>query len=246
MDSNSVVIELDKVGVEFRKGAATRSKTIGRSLASIFRRNKRPESFWALKDVSFSMQKGDVLGVIGKNGAGKSTLLKLLTGVLYPDVGTVHVEGKVSSLLSLGAGFLLDLSGRDNIYLNGMYLGLRKKEINELYNQIVSFAELDSFIHSQVRYYSSGMKARLGFSVAVHVEPDVLVIDEVLAAGDKDFRKKAEEKMREFMQRANAIVIASHNTELLADLCNRCLWIEKGHVRAIGPAADVVREYLES
>jgi ABC-type polysaccharide/polyol phosphate transport system ATPase subunit len=246
MDKNPVVIELQGVGIEFKKRGAHKPRTLGGKLHSLFRGTKRIESFWALKDVSFSVQEGDILGVIGKNGAGKSTLLKLLTGVLYPDVGLVDVRGRVSSILTLGAGFLPDLTGRDNIYLNGMYLGLKKKEIDELYVQIVSFAELDGFIHNQVRYYSSGMKARLGFSIAVHVEPDILVIDEVLGAGDKDFRKKAEKKMREFMEKAKSIVIASHNTNLIMEMCNKCLWLEEGTAGAFGPAADVVKQYLAS
>lgn len=241
------VIEAMEVAVQFiRRRGSLQSRGVGRSLTSILRGKIYVEEFWALRGISFSLEEGDVLGIIGKNGAGKTTLLKLVSGVLCPDRGCIHIDGTVCSLLSLGAGFLPDLSGRDNIYLNGMYLGLSKKRIDELYDQIVSFAELENFIHSQLRYYSSGMKARLGFSVAVHVEPDILVIDEVLAAGDKDFRKKAEKKMDEFMQKAKAIVIASHSTKLITDLCNKCLWLENGFAKSFGRAVDVVQQYLDS
>jgi ABC-type polysaccharide/polyol phosphate transport system ATPase subunit len=166
--------------------------------------------------------------------------------VLYPDTGRVSVRGRISSLLSLGVGFNSNLTGRDNIYLNGIYLGLTRSRIDKIFNDIVAFAELEDFIDQQVRYYSSGMRARLGFSIAVSVEPDILIIDEVLGAGDKDFRKKAEAKMRDFMSRAKAIVISSHSMKLISDMCDSALWLQKGEVQMHGTAATVVKKYSQS
>jgi ABC-type polysaccharide/polyol phosphate transport system ATPase subunit len=206
----------------------------------------RYDEFWALRDVSFTVREGEVLGVIGKNGAGKTTLLRILIGVLYPDAGQVTVRGRISSLLSLNVGFSINLTGRENIYLKGIYLGLTRSQIDNKFDDIVAFAELEDFIDQQVRYYSSGMRARLGFSIAVNVEPDILIIDEVLAAGDKDFKKKAKTKMKDFMARAKAIVIASHNMNLITDMCDSALWLQKGEVRGQGRAAEVVKEYKQS
>lgn len=240
----NIVIKLENVGVKFQKVKVGNPKSIGRSVTSIIKLNRKREEFWALENINFTVERGQIIGVIGNNGAGKSTLLRLISGVLYPDRGCVEVKGRVSSLLSLGVGFLPDLSGRENIYLNGMYLGLSKKEVANIYNNVVSFAELGDFINTQVRYYSSGMRARLGFSIAVHVEPDILVIDEVLGAGDKNFKRKAGLKMEDFMKKAKAIVIASHNTQLITDMCHRCILLEQGKMVAYGPAAEVVERYL--
>jgi len=240
------IIEVSDVSIMFKKAISREQRKTGRSLTSIFKRGVKVEKFWALRDIAFSIEQGEVLGVIGKNGAGKTTLLKILTGVLNPDEGTIQIDGRISALLSLGAGFMPDLSGRENIYLNGMYMGLSMKNLTEIYDKIVDFAELADFIDTQLRYYSSGMKARLGFSVAVHVDPEILIIDEVLGAGDKDFGEKAQKKMREFMEKAKAIVISSHNTKLMQDLCTKCLWLENGSMKAFGPASDVVKEYLAS
>jgi ABC-type polysaccharide/polyol phosphate transport system ATPase subunit len=240
------VINVSHIGIMFKKAVSGRKKKVNRSLASIFKKGGKEEEFWSLNDISFSVKEGDMLGLIGSNGAGKSTLLKVLTGVLIPDKGKIETLGQISSLLTLGAGFIPDLSGRENIYLNGIYMGLNKKRLDEIYEQIVEFAELEDFINTQIRYYSSGMRARLGFSVAVHVDPEILIVDEVLAAGDKHFHQKAEEKMKEFMQKAKAIVIATHNLRLITDLCNKCLWLEKGSVKDFGSPSEVVNRYLDS
>lgn len=240
------IIKLDGVGIEFAKSGKTPSRLIHSSIFSIFKTNKRTEKFWALKGITFTAQKGDIIGVIGKNGAGKSTLLKVISGVLNQDCGLIEIQGKVCSLLSFGAGFMPNLSGRDNLYLNGMYLGFNRRQMDTVYDKIVSFAELEEFINTPLRYYSNGMKARLGFSIAVHNEPDILVVDEVLAAGDKDFKIKAQKKMQEFMSKAKAIVIASHSTKMINDLCNKCLWLERGRIKAFDSAAEVVKAYLDS
>jgi ABC-type polysaccharide/polyol phosphate transport system ATPase subunit len=238
-------IDVKDVSLSFRKGKGAVPSIIRRSVTSFFRKT-RYEEFLALRHISFTVRVGEVLGVIGKNGAGKTTLLRLLVGVLYPDSGRVKVRGRISSLLSLGVGFSLHLTGRDNIYLKGIYLGLTKSQIANKFDDIVAFAELEDFIDHQVRYYSSGMRARLGFSIAVNVEPDILIIDEVLAAGDKDFRMKAKAKMKDFMAKAKAIVIASHNMNLISDMCDSVLWLQNGEIRAQGPAAKVVKEYTQS
>jgi ABC-type polysaccharide/polyol phosphate transport system ATPase subunit len=162
-----------------------------------------------------------------------------------PDEGRIDVNGRVSALIQLGAGFLSNLSGRENIYLNGMYMGMSKNEIDAVYDNIVNFSELAPFIESPIRHYSSGMKARLGFSVAVHTKPEILIIDEVLGAGDRKFRIKAEQKMQAFLERAKAIVLVSHDLRMLHRLCNRCLWLEKGSIKALGPSDEILERYAQ-
>jgi len=209
-----------------------------------FSQDNRCREFWALKNVSFIIDEGDIVGVIGRNGAGKSTLLRVLAGVFPPDTGIVEIKGKVSPLLALGAGFRPDLTGRDNIYLNGILLGLKKQEIDAKYSSIVEFAELEDFIDAKVRSYSSGMIARLGFAIAVSMEPDILLIDEILGVGDEKFREKSRQRMEEFMKKAKAIVIATHNMGFVREFCNKAIWLDKGQVRAMGNPEEVVREYL--
>ena len=245
-DPLRAAIEVNDVGIFFNRYIKREHKPLQRSLTSIVKIGTKFDKFWALKHIDFTVNEGDIVGVIGSNGGGKTTLLKLLVGVLVPDEGYIDVNGKISALLALGAGFMPDLSGRENIYLNGSYMGLSRQKIDTIFNNIVEFAELEDFIDTPIRYYSSGMKTRLGFSVAVHSEPEILIVDEVLAAGDKNFRIKAEEKMRSFMDKAKAIVIATHNTNLVTKLCNRCLWIDKGRIRMNGPSDEVVAAYLES
>lgn len=205
--------------------------------------NGKRERFWALKDISVDVPDGQILGVIGHNGAGKSTLLKMLTGVLPPDEGIVKTDGNVTALLSLGAGFLPDLSARDNIYLSAMYMGMKRKFIDKIFDEIVAFSELESFIEDRVRNYSSGMRTRLGFSLAAHLNPDILIIDEVLAAGDKAFQVKARSKMKELMGKARAIVIVSHNTGYLESMCDEVMWLNNGRMHSKGDSADVVSDY---
>jgi len=198
---------------------------------------------WALDDVSFTLHDGDILGVVGFNGAGKSTLCLLLSGIIRPDRGTVRVHGRLSTLLGLGAGFIKDLSGRDNIYLNGAFLGFSKKEIDKRMDDIIAFAELEEFIDSPIRHYSSGMIARLGFAVAASIDPEILIIDEVLGVGDEAFKTKCEHRMREMIEKAKAIVIVSHSSELVTNLCNKALWLHKGKAMAFGEAGEVVEQY---
>ena len=212
--------------------------------AAILRgRRARYEEFWALKDVSFEVPTGTTFGVIGHNGSGKSTLLKTLTGILVPDKGTVSTVGRVSALLELGAGFHPELSGRENVFLNGAILGLKKREIEQRFDGIVEFAGLEQFIDSPVKNYSSGMFVRLGFAVAANVEPDVLLIDEVLSVGDEAFQRKSAERIEQFRRDGRTIVFVSHGLGQVEQLCETVAWLDHGEIKTIGPAAEVISEY---
>jgi len=213
--------------------------------AAILRgRRARYEEFWALKGVSFEVPQGATFGVIGSNGSGKSTLLKCLTGILYPEKGSVEISGRVSALLELGAGFHPELSGRENVFLNGAILGLTKKEIERKFDDIVDFAGLHDFIDTPVKNYSSGMFVRLGFAVAAHVEPDVLLIDEVLSVGDESFQRRCAEKIDQFRRDGRTIVFVSHGLAQVAQLCETVAWIDKGNLQMVGRADDVIAKYL--
>ena len=206
-------------------------------------RRARYEEFWALKDVSFEVPTGTTFGVIGHNGSGKSTLLKTLTGILVPDQGSVKTVGRVSALLELGAGFHPELSGRENVFLNGAILGLKRKEIEKRFDDIVEFAGLEQFIDSPVKNYSSGMFVRLGFAVAANVEPDVLLIDEVLSVGDENFARKSAEKIDQFRRDGRTIVFVSHGLDSVEQLCETVAWLDHGEIQMIGPAAEVISAY---
>lgn len=205
----------------------------------------RNSSFWALRDVSFNVNRGEVFGLIGQNGAGKSTLLKLVSRVLRPTGGRVCVSGRVVPLLELGAGFHPELTGRENIYLNGAMLGFSRDEMDRKFQQIVEFSELHEFIEAPLRTYSSGMWARLGFAVAIDAEPDVLILDEILSVGDEAFQRKCIARIDEFRQKQVTILLVSHNTSQVEAMCQRAAWLDHGQVRAVGEAAAVVRAYRE-
>jgi lipopolysaccharide transport system ATP-binding protein len=200
---------------------------------------------WALKDVSFELADGDSLGIVGANGAGKTTILKLLSRVTWPTEGRVLVAGKVISLIELGAGFHAELTGRENIFLHGAILGVSRRQIARRLDEIVAFAGIEKFVDTPVKWYSSGMYARLGFSVAAFSDPDVLLVDEVLAVGDTAFQRKAVDKMREFVQAGKTVVLVSHDLGNVRGLCRRVLWLERGEVRALGETERVVAEYLD-
>ncbi|MCL4466319.1 MAG: polysaccharide ABC transporter ATP-binding protein [Chloroflexi bacterium] len=210
------------------------------------RRNGTKEEFWALRDVSFQVERGQTLGLIGRNGSGKSTALKLMTRILSPTAGTVRVDGRISALIELGTGFHPDLTGRENIYLNGSILGFTRKEMDKRLDQIVAFSELDRFIDTPVKHYSSGMYARLGFSVATSVDPEILVIDEVLAVGDEAFQRKCLARIHDFKRLGKTILFVSHNLNDVQEMCDRVVWLDAGRVRAQGAAAQVVNDYRES
>jgi len=232
------VVEFNKVSKKFCKGQKLLLKE---ALLDFLRPLK--EDFWALKNVSFKIKKGESIGIIGVNGSGKSTILKLIAGVLTPSSGNVFVNGRISPLIELGAGFHPEFTGRENIYLNGTILGLSKKEVDKKFDDIVRFSELSDFIDTPVKHYSSGMYMRLGFSVAVNVDPDVFLIDEILAVGDAAFQKKCLDKMKEFQKQGVTIVIVSHSSQLVKDFCNRVILIEKGEIASIGLADKVILKY---
>jgi ABC-2 type transport system ATP-binding protein len=213
--------------------------------ASVMRgRRARYEEFWALDDVSFDVPVGSTFGLIGENGSGKSTMLKCMARILRPEKGSITLEGKMSALLELGAGFHHELSGRENVYLNGAILGLSKKQLQARFDEIVDFAGIEQFIDSPVKNYSSGMYVRLGFSVAINVDPDVLLIDEVLAVGDADFQRKCAEKIADFRRDGKTIVIVSHSLPSVRTLCDEVALLEHGHLRDLGPAPEVIDHYL--
>lgn len=203
----------------------------------------RPDEFWALDDISFELKKGHTLGVIGPNGSGKTTLLKMLNGIFWPDKGKVGIKGKVGALIEVGAGFHQALTGRENIYINGAILGMTKKEIDAKFDSIVEFADIGHFLDSPVKHYSSGMYVRLGFAVAVHCEPDILLVDEVLAVGDSAFRIKCHRKMDEIRKKGVAIVMVSHNLLAIERYCDEGLLLDKGLVRSRGEIHKVIRDY---
>lgn len=211
---------------------------------NLLRRNGQREEFWALRDISFALTRGQSLGIIGQNGAGKSTLLRLIARILEPTTGHVTARGRISALLELGAGFHPDLTGRENIYLNGSLLGLSRREMARKYESIVRFAELERFIDIPLKHYSSGMFMRLGFAVAVHVDPEILLIDEVLAVGDRSFQAKCLERIHQFRQQGKTIVFVSHDLNAVVALCDRVLWLENGRVMGDGVAREIVSRYM--
>lgn len=201
------------------------------------------KDFEALKNVSFSVNKGEVFGVIGMNGAGKSTLLKVIAGVLKPTSGTVDKKGGVAPLLELGAGFNEDLTGVENIFLNGLLLGYSRKFLREKLDEIVDFSELGDFIYTPIKNYSSGMKARLGFAISTAVQPDIIILDEVLSVGDVTFKDKSEAKINSMIKNDTTVIFVSHSLEQVERLCDRVLWLERGTIRAIGETREVLNEF---
>lgn len=204
------------------------------------------EKFWALNDMTFSVRKGEAVGVVGHNGAGKSTLLGTIAGSITPTSGKVHVRGRLGALLELGAGFHPDLTGRENVYLNASLLGLDKKEIEEQFRSILDFSELQDFIDAPLRNYSSGMQVRLGFSVAIHIHPEILIMDEALSVGDQKFQQKCTNKILSFKREGKTLLFVSHSGPQIQLLCERALWLEHGKVMMDGPTNDVLKAYAAS
>jgi lipopolysaccharide transport system ATP-binding protein len=207
---------------------------------------RRGSQFWAIEDLSLDVRRGESLGVIGRNGAGKSTLLRLLAGITRPDRGELINHGYQATLLSLQVGFVQYLSGRENVVLSGLLLGLHRREIEDRLDEIVAFAELEDFIDQPIQTYSSGMRARLGFATAIHVNPDILLIDEVLGVGDAAFVEKSKEAMREKIRSDLTVVVVSHSTSAIAELCDRAVWIQRGRVEACGDTDEVLAAYADS
>ena len=202
--------------------------------------------YWALKDVSFDLYHGETLGILGRNGAGKSTLLRLLTGIMAPDKGTMETDGSQVSLLSLGVGFIAHLTGRENAILSGLMLGMRRREVESKMDEIIAFAELNEFIDEQLRTYSSGMLARLAFSVAFQANPSILLVDEVLGVGDIEFNQKSTKVMKERIRSNRTVVIVSHHMDTLRELCDRVVWIEDGETFMEGEAEGILDQYQET
>lgn len=236
------LIELNHVARRFTK-KLDRGRSFQDLFVRLFRRRSSVDDFWPLRDLSLTVNPGDCIGVIGPNGSGKSTLLKLITGILPPTHGDVVVRGRVSSLLELGAGFQNDLTGRENIYLNGSIYGLSRAEMTQRLNKIIDYAGLGDFIDTPVKHYSSGMYVRLGFAVAIHTDPDLLLVDEVLAVGDVHFQNRCMESIYRFRHAGGTLLLVSHDLGTIQSLCNRALWIDDGLVAAEGAPADVVMAY---
>ena len=229
--------------------ATERPQTILESVIALahgqrVQRRRKEQELWAVRDLSFELPQGECLGIIGRNGSGKSTTLKLITRILRPTHGRIMVRGRVSALLELGAGFHPDLTGRENIYLNGSVLGLSKAEIDNHFDSIVAFSELDNFIDVPVKHYSSGMYVRLGFSIAIHVEPDILILDEILAVGDQRFQTKCVEQIYNLKREGVTIVLVSHNLDMVRNLCTQLLWIEHGKLQAAGSVQEIAGQYM--
>lgn len=236
-------IRVEGLGKRFRRYSEDRPWTLQEAALRGFRGLKAEDYFWALKDVSFHVPAGRMTGLVGRNGAGKSTLLSLVGGVGHPTEGRIYTRGRIGALIDLGAGFHPDLTGRENIFINGVISGLTRDEVGKRFDSIVDFSELEGFIDSPYRTYSTGMRMRLAFSVAVHTEPEILLIDEVLAVGDMAFQRKCLERVDEFKQQGCAILLVSHDPNLVGELCDQALWLNEGHVVASGPAQAVAQQY---
>jgi lipopolysaccharide transport system ATP-binding protein len=227
-----------------RAAYRTLRESVMNFVANPFKGRGSVEEFWALSDVSFEVKPGEVVGIIGRNGAGKSTLLKILSRITKPTTGRVEINGRVGSLLEVGTGFHPELTGRENVYLNGSILGMSHSEIAKKFDEIVAFAEVEKFLDTPVKRYSSGMYVRLAFAVAAHLEPEILIVDEVLAVGDVGFQQKCLTKMRECASSGQTVLLVSHQMNSVRDLCKRAIWLDKGVSRGAGPAGAIIERYL--
>ena len=236
------MIKAENVSVKYLM-AYDRIKSMKEYLVQLVKGNIQYEEFWALQDISFEVKKGEVLGIIGHNGAGKSTLLKVISGILKPTSGSVQVNGTVVPMLELGSGFDFDLTGRENVFLNGAILGYPEQFLKEKYGEIVEFSELEQFIDVPLRNYSSGMVMRLAFSIATVVQPDILIVDEILAVGDADFQEKSKRRMLELMGGGTTVLFVSHSLGQIQEMCDRVLWLEKGRLKMAGKTETVCAMY---
>jgi lipopolysaccharide transport system ATP-binding protein len=245
-------LHVDRVFKKFRRGElhdslrdllpAIARRLVGRREVS----RLREQDFWALQDISFDVARGEAFGIVGANGAGKSTLLKLISRIMRPDEGAIRVNGRLAALIEIGAGFHPDLTGRENVYLNGTILGLKRAEIRRRFDEIVAFSGLEEFIDTPVKRYSSGMHARLGFAVASHVDSDVLLVDEVLSVGDFVFQRRCLERMRTILGQGTTIVLISHDLQAVTGMCRRAMFLDRGRLSRLGTAEEAVRDYLGS
>lgn len=239
------VISVQQLGKQYKLGAQMHD-TLRDQIVALFRgRKKQPaEKFWALRDVNFEVEEGDCVGIIGRNGAGKSTLLKILSQITEPTEGEIRIRGRIASLLEVGTGFHPELTGRENTFLNGAILGMTHAEITRKFDEIAAFAEMDTFLDTPVKHYSSGMTTRLAFAVAAHLDPEILIIDEVLAVGDAAFQKKCISRMSEVARAGRTVLFVSHNMSAVTALCNRGLYLEHGRLKAMGPMGEIAETYL--
>ena len=249
------IIKVEDISKKFRINPRERSsiryetlrESLGKMVRAPFTRNRnnrnRDDTIWALKDVNFEVLPGEVMGIIGANGAGKSTLLKVLSRIIEPTTGRVELYGRVASLLEVGTGFHPDLSGRENVYLNGAILGMKRREIDERFDEIVAFAEVERFIDTAVKHYSSGMYLRLAFAVAAHLDPEILIVDEVLSVGDASFQKKCLGKMDDVTRSGRTVLFVSHGLAMVTQLCRHAILFKGGRIAKTGPAAEVVAHY---
>lgn len=248
---SDIVLSFDRVSKRYRLRRGWHTLSFGEAIGR-FRRRVRaaeatsPDFFWALRDVNFQIRQGESVGLIGSNGAGKSTTLKILSRVTVPTEGTFSAVGRVGALIEVGAGFHFDLTGRENVYLNGAIMGMSRSEVESKFDRIVAFAEIDRFIDTPIKYYSSGMAVRLGFAVAAHINPDILLVDEVLAVGDAAFQAKCLNKLAELRDQDKTIVLVTHNMTNVVQHCDRVIWMDRGTVRAVGDPEEIVEQYLQA
>ena len=252
----NTVIHVENLGKRYDIRARVPYRMLRETLTSSFRgvlnrartdaNEQAKHHVWAIRNVTFDATNDEVLGIIGRNGSGKSTLLKILSRITPPTEGHAEVQGRIGSLLEVGTGFHLELTGRENVYFSGALLGMKKAEISSKLGAIIEFAELESFADTPLKYYSSGMQVRLGFSVAAHLEPEILIIDEVLSVGDASFQARCLQKMEEIRQSGRTILFVSHQMESVLNLCDRCIWLDGGNIRMSGAPSDVVETYLAS
>jgi lipopolysaccharide transport system ATP-binding protein len=244
------IIEVNHISKKYRIGEKQSYYSFRDTLTDLakspFRKKSNKSEFWALKDISFKVMPGEVIGIIGRNGAGKSTLLKILSRITPPTTGEVILRGRVASLLEVGTGFHPELTGRENIYLNGAVLGMKRAEINNKFDEIVEFAEISKFLDTPVKFYSSGMYMRLAFAIAAHLEPEILLVDEVLAVGDVEFQKKCLGKMKEVSKQGRTVLFVSHNMQAIQSLCKNTILLKNGEINDFGPTDKVVNKYLNT
>ena len=246
--SDAIVVE--KISKKYKLGSLQRDTMLRERLISLLRspfrdRSTAENTLWALRDVSFKVARGEVVGIIGRNGAGKSTLLKVLSKITYPTSGRMKVHGRVASLLEVGTGFHEELTGRENIYMNGSILGMKKDEVDAKLDSIITYAGVERFVDTPIKRYSSGMRLRLGFAVAAHLDPDLLIVDEVLAVGDASFQRKCLNTMEELQSGGRTVLFVSHNMAAVENLCSRCVWIDAGQVQMDGSPRDVISAYMQ-
>ncbi len=244
------IIKIEGLGKRYKLGALEPYKTLSDKISNIFtktsdkRKITHPQYKWALKDINLTVNQGDIVGIIGKNGSGKSTLLKVLSRITTPTEGYAEIKGRVGALLEVGTGFHPELTGRENVFMNGMILGMSKKDVQRQFDSIVDFSGVEEFIDTPVKRYSSGMKIRLGFAVAAHLEPEILIIDEVLAVGDAEFQKKCIGKMKDVSTEGRTVLFVSHQMEMIENICKRAVLLENGQIKKQGKTSDIIERYL--